>query len=119
MGLAAFRIDASNPVAPVVKVNGVDVDGIVAWRLDQASRNELPTLSLAVVGDCVVEGEGVVHVVPDDVKDSVISAMSEFLDQIDPDTLEQAMLETFELHGIQKTGEAALVVLKKWVKGER
>ena len=61
--------------------------------------------------------EGVVHIVRETVADP-IEVVSGFLENIDSDQLDQAVLEAMELGGPGTYGAAALEVMKRWARGD-
>lgn len=117
MGLARFRVDCTDPVRPVVSVNDEIVPPLKRCSFDW-SPAEIPHLYLELMGEGVLEGEGVVvQRIPTDLNDVALDdLLIEILNKIDPSTLERDMAEACGGFGGGTTGEAALAVLKRYIK---
>ncbi len=112
-GLANFSVDTTDPLDPVVLVNGEKVQGYQRVSLD-CSPGAVPVLYLEYPAEAgLIVGSGIVtqrFELPD-----AVDALTEFFNAIDPGELEQAMLEQFDGLTDCTTGQAALNVLKGWV----
>lgn len=95
MALLPFRIDTTNPGAPVVEVDGVDVsDQVRALRLDCAPGTDLPVLTLELrPGAGPVEGAAEIQTVATDLAGTVRA----FLAQLDPNEVQQAALNNHDM----------------------
>lgn len=114
MDLASYSVDLSNPLAPVVSVNGEPVPNVRRVTLD-CTTGDVPHLFLELLPDTrILEGQGVV-VQRIEIPDDGLDAMAQFLDGLDPSELEREMLEEFGGLSNATTGEACLTVLKRWV----
>ena len=86
---ASFRIQAL-PVGGEVLINGEDVTDRCAAADIRIGQTEPTVVTLHMLGDGVIEGEGIVHI-QDDLAD-VPQLVAEFLAQISPEQLEQDAL---------------------------
>ena len=86
---ASFRIQAL-PIGGEVLINGEDVTDRAAVTTIRLGHTEPTIVTLHMIGEGTIEGEGIVHIVdePADIADTV----AELLSRIDPDQLEQDAL---------------------------
>lgn len=93
-----------------------EIEGADRVTLD-CVKGEPPKIFLEFLGEAEVPDiEGVVHVVREIAADP-LKAVQEFLDNIDGDALQQAVLEDDGL-AAQPFGGAALEVMKRWARGD-
>lgn len=109
LDMTPFSIDFTNPTKPKVQIAGHDVAPECKSVAVNARANEIPEVWIQLVPGGVIEGEGIVRVVPDqgDLRESIL----EFLAGLDPALLEQSVLE----RDGEPFGVAALNVLREWL----
>lgn len=116
MGLARFHVDCSDPVRPVITVNGELTPPVARASFDWKP-GDVPHLYLEIAGEGALEGEGiVVQQIP--VPAEALDVLNDFFDGLDPAELEQAILGEFGAFSDTTTGEACIAVMKKWIKRE-
>ena len=86
---ASFRIQAL-PVGGEVLINGEDVTDRAAGVNIRIGQTEPTVLTLHMIGDGIIEGEGIVHI-QDEPADPA-QLVADFLGQISADQLEQDAL---------------------------
>lgn len=86
---ASFRIQAL-PVGGEVLINGEDVSDRAAGVNIRIGQTEPTVVTLHMIGDGVIEGEGIVHIQDEPADPALVVA--DFLAQISPEQLEQDAL---------------------------
>ena len=86
--MAQFRIEATAGALPVLVLGNQRVPGVTALAFD-AQPGELPRVTVQIVGEGVIEGEGIVHVekAGDDRQ-----AVLDMIDGLDPDEVDRVAL---------------------------
>lgn len=119
-GPQPIRIAWGNPFkAPSVLVGEQLITEATRVSID-CTTGEAPKIFLEF-GDQQVEDlvlEGVVHVVREIPADPLL-AVQEFLDALDGDELNKAVLSDLEFGGSETFSEAALKVLRGWARGDQ
>jgi hypothetical protein len=116
MGLSRFQVDCSDPLRPVVTVDGEQVPPLTRASFDWKP-GDVPHLYLELMGEGEIQGEGVViQQVP--VPADALEVLDEFFSALDPAELEQAILGEFGAFSETTTGEACIAVMKKWIRRE-
>lgn len=105
-----------------VEVDGQDVSGLVSRVSFDHRAGEFPRVFLELTKGTPVEAiecEAIVSVA-DEAPDLAVlqQAVADWLAPLDPEELERASLEAMEMDGPQRFGEAALLVLGRWARGE-
>lgn len=113
MGLARIRIVTDGPTG-TIEINGEKVEYVAAVQF-RCGLHELPEVWLRVHADVELEGDGVVKVAAGDADVDRTAIITEFLDHIDPDTLEREVLNGLGMG--DKATPAMLAKLKEYAGG--
>lgn len=116
MGLASFTIDVDELGHGHIELNGQEVAEQVA-ELQVRTRPGEPTIVVVrqVVGATQIDGEGIVHVQAEGLDEA--STVREFLDNLDPNALEQLVLAQFaSIDPPATNGEAWIRALQQLVE---
>jgi hypothetical protein len=101
-------------------VGGQDVTRLVSRATVDVRAGDLPQVYLELARSASVEdfeGEGIVHTVRE-VPEDPAAACLRFLEPIDPEELDKAVLSSMEMGGPQTYGEACLAVMRAWARGD-
>lgn len=109
---AQFRIQAL-PVGGEVLINGEDVTDRAAATNIRIGKTEPTIVTLHMLGEGTIEGEGIVHIVDD--PPDIPQLLSEFLSQVSPDQLEQDAL--MAANGDESLTGTMLRVLQAYATG--
>lgn len=113
LALAQFSIDVDEVGKGRVEINGEDVSGrIVAWQVSGGAPNYTTMIVRQPPGAAKIEGQGVVQVVVDIDDEEQAAMIHSWLAGLDPQKLEEQVLEVFGSHDAPATNaEAWLLVL--------
>lgn len=120
--MARIRYDASNPFKPTLHLDGepISLRQVRRVSVDHVA-SEMPKVYIETIpGEPLIDVEGVLveQVVEQAPALDFSSALTQFLDRLDPATLDQAILAQFEgLGGVSSTAQAVINVLKGMANG--
>ena len=110
---------AANGSQAEIELDGLPIQRVVTRFSIDHKAAEVPTVYLELDPTAIqpIEVEALVRVLQPMPVD-LLAAVREFLEPIDPDTLEQCVLAAMELGGVSTFGAGVLHVLRGWANGE-